>query len=224
LWTVADYPNDPNLVESVQPIVSEVLPKLNPQTVFFPLLKATQPRFEAAHCRLWAGEAVAIAKLMTFVLAQGAPAAAEAEPAHWYTKLCRVVAEHPRAADSPEQLVTEHLFPDLVYDAVMLGFNLLSDRISEQFGSKDEMAAYANQLVTSLTGKGDPLDITHIYLPLVLAGLVVNMRITLPQEKSRETVSLIADAREKRTAEEDSSNKFIFDLLDDLIQRVLEDF
>lgn len=226
LWTLADYPDDPALVEKAQPVASALLPRLTPANVFFPLLKATQPHFEAGRFRLWAGEAVAIAKLLTFVLAQGATPSGDAEPVypHWYTKLCQVAVQNPRAADSLEQLLAERLYLDLVWDAVMLGFNLLSDIATEQLGSQDEMVSYASQLTAALSGKGEPLDITQVYLPLVLAGLIVNTRVTLPHEQTRETISLLANARDKRAAEQDSSNKFIFDLLDDLIERALEHF
>src|SRR5581483_7918360 len=109
-------------------------------------------------------------------------------------------------------------------DAVMVGFNLLADVASEQFGSQDEMVAYANQLVTALSGKGNSLDVVQVYLPLVLAGLLVNTRVTLPREQTRETVSLLANARDKRAAQQNGDNKFVFDLLDDLIERALEHF
>ncbi len=226
LWTLADSPDDTALVEKAQPVVAAILPRLTPASVFFPLLKATQPHFEAGRFRLWAGEAVAIAKLMAFVLAQGVTPAGEAEPAYprWYTRLCRAVVQNPHAADSLEQLVAEQLYLDLAYDAVMVGFNLLADVASEQFGSQDEMVAYANQLVTALSGKGNSLDVVQVYLPLVLAGLLVNTRVTLPREQTRETVSLLANARDKRAAQQNGDNKFVFDLLDDLIERALEHF
>jgi hypothetical protein len=132
--------------------------------------------------------------------------------------------QNPHAADSLEQLVAEQLYLDLAYDAVMVGFNLLADVASEQFGSQDEMVAYANQLVTALSGKGNSLDVVQVYLPLVLAGLLVNTRVTLPREQTRETVSLLANARDKRAAQQNGDNKFVFDLLDDLIERALEHF
>src|SRR5439155_3636316 len=77
LWTAADHADEAMLAERVQPITSILLPKLTRGTVFFPLLKATQPHFEAAQFRLWAGEAVAIAKLLTFVLERGIPKSGE---------------------------------------------------------------------------------------------------------------------------------------------------
>jgi hypothetical protein len=228
LWTAGDFADEAALAEKVKALTSVLLPKLNHTNVFFPLLKATQAHFERAQFRLWAGEAVAIAKVMTFVLEAGIPPASDpnATPQYprWFVRLCRLLNQNPQAAMNIDQLVGELLYPDLVYDAAMLGFAMLVSTTKESFGSNEEMVSYGNQLVASLTGRGEPLDLTHVYLPLVLAGLVINTRVTMPQEQTRETTSLIASAREKRTREEDNSNKFVFKMADDLIQRSLEHF
>jgi hypothetical protein len=227
LWTATDYADEAALAAKVQPLTSVLLPKLNRSNVFFPLLKATQAHFERAQFRLWAGEAVSIAKVMTFVLESGIPnTEGDAKPVYprWFVRLCRLLNQNPQAATNIDQLVAESLYPDLAYDAAMLGFAMLVTVTKEKFGSNQEMVAYGNQLAASLTGKGEPLDLTHVYLPLVLAGLIVNTRVTLPQEQTRETTSLIASAREKRASEEDTSNKFVFTIADDLIQRALEHF
>jgi hypothetical protein len=116
------------------------------------------------------------------------------------------------------------LYLELLHDAAMLGFAMLSTVTREQFGSQEEMTAYANGLVASLSNKGDPLDLTHVYIPLVLAGLVANARVVMPQEQVRDTVNLLVKAREKRAAEKNSDNEFVFTMLDDLIDRALEHF
>ncbi len=224
LWTAADYADESVLLERVQPLTSVLLPKLNRSNVFFPLLKATQPHFENAQVRLWAGEAVAIAKLLTFVLETGIPKTGEGGYPRWFVKLCRLLNQNPQAAAQIDRLVADLLYLELIYDAAMLGFAMLMTVSKEPFGSSEEMIGYGNQLVASLTGKGEPLDLVRVYLPLVLAGLVVNTRVTMPQEQTRETISLIASAREKRANEEDSSNRFVFEFADDLIQRALEHF
>ncbi len=228
LWTMADYPDLEMLLEKANPITSVLLPHLNRGAVFFPLLKATQPRFEGAQFRLWAGECVAIAKLMTLVLETGVPKLAPGETApqypRWFSRLARLVVQNPQAASDIEALVGDSLYLDLVYDAALLGFSMLTTVTKEQFGSPDEVKTYVDQILQMLSGKGEPLDLTHAYLPLVLAGIICNTRVTMPQEQTRETISLLADAREKRAGELDSSNKFVFDLADDLIERALEHF
>src|SRR5262249_38655825 len=119
-------------------------------------------------------------------------------------------------------LVTESIFPDLIYDAVLLGFTMLTTVTNENFGAPDEMAVYADQVVASLGGKGQEFDLLHVYLPLVLAGLLVNTRVVMPQEQPRDTLNLLATALEKRANEQNQDNKFMFDMANDLIERALE--
>ncbi|MCC7446169.1 MAG: hypothetical protein IT324_02075 [Anaerolineae bacterium] len=225
LWTTSDYFDEAALIEQARPLIAQLLPKLNRTTLFFPLLRATQPYFEGSQFRLWAGEAIMITKLMILVLEKGIPpATAGTAPTYprWFVRLCRLVVKEPQLVADPARLVTERLYVDLVYDAALLGFSILTNATHEQFGSDEDMASYAMQLVASLHGKGDMLDLTHAYLPLVLGGLVANERITMPQENTRETVLLLAKAREKRFVEQDHSNEFVFDMLDGLMTNALQ--
>ncbi len=225
LWTTSDFYDEPALVEQARPLTADLLPQLNRSTLFFPLLRATQPRFEGSQFRLWAGEAVMIAKLLILVLEKGVPpATADTTPTYprWFIRLCRLLLKEPQFASDPVQLVTERLYADLIYDAAMLGFSILTNTTHEQFGSDEEVSSYATQIVASLNGKGELLDLTHAYLPLVLGGLIANSRITMPQENPRETALLLAKAREKRFVEQDHSNEFVFDMLDGLITNALQ--
>ncbi len=227
LWTIADSPDDEMLAEKVAPLVAVVLPQLNRTNVFIPLLKATQPWFEKAGFRLWAGEATAISKILTMILEMGVPKSDGTTPVaypRWYSKLLRVLVQNQNAVSNIPQLVADSLYLDLVYDAAIYGFSMLNTVTNEAFGTAEEMAVYADGLVASLAGKGTPLDLTHVYLPLVLAGLVANTRVTMPMEQVRDTLGLIESAREKRTSQQDSDNQFVFAMLDDLIQRALEHF
>jgi len=155
---------------------------------------------------------------------QAGPGQEKAPFPRWFAKLCRLLNKDPKLAADLNHLVTEAIYPDLVYDAVLLGFNMLTTVTKEKFGSHDEMVVYAEQLVASLTGKGEGLDILRAYLPLVLAGLLVNTRVVLPQEQPRETLNLLATAIEKRGGEQNQDNTFMFDMANDLVTRALENF
>ncbi|MCI0693246.1 hypothetical protein L0337_14735, partial [candidate division KSB1 bacterium] len=54
LWTEAEYYEQQAAPNRDEVQMAVLLPKLNRQSVFFPLLKFTQARFEAAGYRLWA--------------------------------------------------------------------------------------------------------------------------------------------------------------------------
>lgn len=194
-------------------MMAGLLQKLTRDNVFFPLLKATQPHFESAQYRLWAGEAVAVAKLMTLVLETG-----PLSPAHprWPEALNRLVGANPQAADI-EALLAHELYPDLAYDAAIFGFTTLMTFTGEDFGSPDEMAEYADGVANSLSAQGDPLELIHAYLPLVLGGIAINAQIIMPGEDPHDTMRLYARARDSRAGEADEGNQFIFDLADKLI-------
>src|SRR5262249_44428728 len=154
LWTIADSPDEAQLAEKVQPMTSAILPQLRRENVFFALLKTTQTRFDQGGYRLWAGEAVMIAKLLTLVLemgiqqpgAKGAGAEAGAEGQvnypRWFVRLCRVLLENPRAASQIEPLVADALYLDLVYDSVLLGFAMLTTVTKQEFGTPGEMITH----------------------------------------------------------------------------------
>jgi hypothetical protein len=224
LWTDADFPDETLLIEKTKAITAVIVPQLNRNNVFFSLLKATQDHFEKAQFRLWAGEAVAIAKLLTVVLEIGsahADATGGQTHPHWFIKLCRLLVRNPQAAHDLNRLVMDLIYSDLVYDATIFGFAMLGTVTKEQFGSADEISEYAHHMASILT-REQSIDFSHVYLPLVLGGIVANARASMPQEQLRETINLIATACEKRANLRTDDNKFIFDLADDLIERALE--
>lgn len=190
-----------------------VLSQLTPDQVFFPLLKLTQTYFEHAHYRLWAGEAVMVAKLLARVLENH-------DTGRWIDTLTHMLAQQPEIAISPDvESVLDRVYPDLIHDAAIQGFQTLTQSTGEDFGTHDEMVEYADGLVALLTGSGDPLDIIHAYLPLALAGLEANAHIVMSGEKPAQTVDLFASATQKRAAEENDNNQFIFEMARKLIGR-----
>lgn len=230
LWTDADYKDENWLTSKAKPYTDRLKPQLKRQQVFFPLLQATQHYFEDAGFRLWAGEAVMIAKLLTLVLEMGAPITIGGQEhpiqPRWFLKLCQTLIRQPALASVEHigRLVSETIYPELIHDAAELGFTMLGTVTSEQFGSPDKLDVYIESLVDAVRMPGTSLGFSRVYLPLVLAGLVANTRISMPQEKVTDTLQLLVSALEKRAAEKDDQNKFIFDMAEDLIQRATEHF
>ncbi|MHB8627312.1 MAG: hypothetical protein ACYDBJ_11100 [Aggregatilineales bacterium] len=226
LWTLHESLDDTTLAEQARPLTSIAQPQLIRQNVFFPLVHATQAACERAGYRLWAGEAVAIAKLLTLALEGGLPATGDLEEVapypRWFIRLCRVLLQTPDLARFPEKLATEVLYSDLIYDAAMSGFKLLSTLTSEDMGNAEEKASYAAALAQTLSqpANGEQrLDLAHIYLPLTIGGLIVHSRLIMPREQAGDLPELLVNARRQREPERTNDNQFVFDLFDQALGR-----
>lgn len=225
LWTMADYKDDYVIAKKVWTPAQNFIRQANRETLFMPLLKATQTNFQACQYPLTAPEAIFVTKIVTLILEMGAVAPDVETPRptwpRWFTHLCRLLHREPALADHVVPLVTQQLYTDLVYDAILYGFTMISTVTNENFGTPDETSHYADDIVDALTTR-KPLDFARAYLPLVLSGLIANARVTMPNEQVRETVFILSKAIEKRAAERSPDNAFIFDTAARLIDRALD--
>jgi hypothetical protein len=224
LWTTEDILDPAAMEASRKAILDRVVRAFKREVIFFPLLKATQRHFDQRGYRLWAGECVMIAKLLTLILEMGAPVtvAGHDEPVfpRWHTHLVHLLASHPRLSN-PDHLpdLIEQLYGEMLYDAALFGFDTLGTVTNESFGTEEEITDYAEGLVRAITGNTGPLDIMKAWLPLALGGLAINSRIAMPREDLLETVELFVRARGRRGAEMDAGSEILFQIADDLIER-----
>ncbi|NDJ76706.1 MAG: hypothetical protein GYB65_10650 [Chloroflexi bacterium] len=225
LWTLRDYADDYTIASQVWEIASRVVEKLRRETVFMPLLKATQARFAECGYKLHPPEAIFITKLLTLIYELGvhAPQPDDPRPAwpRWFTKLCRLLQQQPELANRPDPLAARLLYADVVYDAIMYAFTMLSTVLEESFGDESETTTYAEDIVDALVQQS-PLDFARAYFPLVVGGIIANTRVTMPNEQIRETVFILSKALKQRQPEKNADNAFVFDMADRLIERALD--
>jgi hypothetical protein len=225
LWTVADLADDVAVARQVAEPLRATVQEFRRENVFMPLLKATQEHFGTNGYALQPPEAIFITKLLTLVLETEVvgPSGANPRPAwpRWYTKLSRLLAQDAALAGQIEPVVTCLIYPDLVYEAVLCGFETVGAATRENFGTPDEMHQYAGGIVDAL-GSDQPLDFARAYLPLVMGGVIANARITMPREQIRDTVFMLSKALEKRRPEKNGDNAFIFELTNQLIEQALD--
>lgn len=225
LWTMHQSLGTEDLATQARPYTAVVLPQLTRRNLFFPMLKAIQQHAEDAGYRLWAGEAVVLAKMVVVLLETGQPAPGTdvetVQYPRWFERMCQLLIQQPDLTGQVEQLMTEMLFDELIYDSALNAFAMLKSATTEDLGSPAEMKEYAEALSKSFMGEGDPLDYAHIYLPLGLAGIYNNGRLLMPGEAALDSLELMVNARIQRDAERDDGNEFIFDLGDQLIDRAL---
>ena len=225
LWTMQDYLDDRAILEKTWSIAQTATIHLKRDIVFMPLLRATQERFKASQYPLLPPEAIFITKLLTLILETDVPMPAANTPLsklpRWFMRLARVLFQEPGLASQHEALATQLVYDDLLHDAVVQGFSMVSTVTGEQFGSPDETERYASGLVDTLHDQ-QPVDLARVYLPLVMAGLICASRVTMPREQVRDTVFMLSKALEKRRAEKIPENAFVFDITSQLIDRSLD--
>ncbi len=226
LWTLHESLDDDVIAEQARSLTAIAQPQLVRQNVFFPLIHATQAACERSGYRLWAGEAVAIAKLLTLTLEGGLPVTGNLEEVapypRWFIRLCRILLQTPELARCPEKLATDLLYSDLIYDAALSGFKLISTITTEKVGDAEEMAAYATALAQTLSPQANgaqTVDMAYIYLPLIIAGLIIHSRLIMPREQATDLPEMLVTARQQRESERSADNQFVFDLFDQALGR-----
>ena len=224
LWTMRDHVDETVLVDRVRDKLELVLPRVNRDTLFFPLLEQVQTHFrEVGRYYLKAGEAVFVTKALVLALEQGVPdledGSEDVEYPAWFLRLCRILFDRPDAVKNVPYLFTEPIFDDLLRDAMRLSLTMIHTVTGEGFESEDERDDYIDNVMDVLDGGG--MDFSRLYLPLVLGGLIANTRIVMPHEVPRETIWLLHKARDERLYEKDSDSAPVFDLTEQLLDRAL---
>ncbi len=225
LWTMQDYLDERVILEKTWSIAQTATIHLKRDIVFMPLLRATQERFKASQYPLLPPEAIFITKLLTLILETDVPMPAANTPLstlpRWFMRLARVLFQEPGLSSQHEALATQLVYEELLHDAVVQGFSMVSMVTNEQFGSAEETERYAAGLVDTLHDQ-QSMDLARVYLPMVMAGLISASRVTMPREQVRDTVFMLSKALEKRRAEKTPENGFVFDITTQLIDRALD--
>ena len=225
LWTMRDHADDHAIAQRVWEPAMQVVQQARRDTVFMPLLKATQARFQQCGYALMPPEAIFVTKIMTLVLEMGITEPTEADPhphwPRWFTSMCRKLHQEPALADRVGALIADLLYQDVAYDAVLHGFTMVQTVTNETFGTAEETAHYADDIADALA-RQQPLGLARAYLPLILAGIIANTRVTMPREQIRDTVFTLSKAVERRRQEADDSNRFVLEIADKLIERALD--
>jgi len=121
------------------------------------------------------GEIMAIAKMMAYTV-EDAP---QREPnvvleeTRWFRALCQLLASDPELVHHDRNdLISHALFESVIYEAILLAFNILRHNVRENLGDRNEQLNYANRFMKWISGHGEA-DLSYVYLPLVLGGVAV---------------------------------------------------
>jgi hypothetical protein len=226
LWTKAQYPAERDAVAERVDEARILATTFTTAAILEPLFDTVTESFAARGLPLHPGEALAIAKLLAYVIHSSSALDEGLVPLdnmRWFQSLCQLLAAEPDVVGwALGDLVTGPLFEAVLYDAVTEGFAIIRTRLKTNLGDKNERIPYANKLLGWFTGQSEP-DQTYIYLPLVLAGVAVNAQIVLRGENPWELIDAVEEAARGRVRLASRNVKEVFDLLDKLIARASDD-
>lgn len=228
LWTMHDHLDEYILEPRVRAHYELMKRAFTPERIFRPVLNATLKYYKDAGYLLKTGEAVYIAKAMTYMLCKPHikhPNELEPRPPwpDWYKHLVRVLFQEDRLREHPLKVVTEILYFSLLKDAILFTFDILIKNMQEDFGTLDEQQQYADTIINLLRNNGE-MEFGKVYLPLIVGGLFLNRDITVQGEDVRNTLFDIENAVKARASEKTSDNEFVFEMFSKALDKMLEDF
>jgi hypothetical protein len=190
-----------------------LLPKLTREALYLTFLEESQDRLRAAHLPLHMGEALTLARILTFAVDYflQVPNRQDAILVPAYALAYRF----DLPVDDPVFLVARADYARIARLAISLSFGLLRRRLGRDVWSVEEQRAVAD-FVAQRVEHGGPLPGEFLYLPLLLGGLLVADEVRMPGERIGQSLGLLIQAREKR-AEDLAENPELVDLLDNLI-------
>ena len=144
--------------------------------IYLFLLDEIEERYAARGIPLHPGEAVALAKMLTYTLDEGLELEPgfDMESSQWFQVLCQVLAYDEDLEDMDRgELAAKYLFEPAFFDAIILAFSIIEPKVRIDLGTEAERVDYANRAVAWLAGQGEP-DLSYVYLPLAMGAILVN--------------------------------------------------
>ena len=219
LWTLRDYEQEEEQVQAIAGEAMGFARTLGRHNVYAPLVNHTQEFFAGAGMPLHPGEAVFIAKVLTYVMEDGLDLEEGFSRAdsHWFRRLRGLMVQDRDVIHHTDRLL-RLLYTAIVQDAALLGFIMVTHVTRVNFGDDQERADYASRLVAALEGRM-PVALEHVYVPLALAGTLLLARMTSQGENPWESLDDLIEARDGRISLAGSAFREVFDILNQLIEK-----
>ena len=172
-----------------------LLPSLTPQALYKAFLEESRARFQDANLPLHVGEAIFLAKILTYTVRYflDLPDGHEAVLVPAYVLAYR----YNLPTNDPIFLVVRADYARIARLAVSLSFGMLRQRIGRDVWSMEEQLALTD-LIADRVERGGTLPAEFLYLPLLLGGLMVTHQVRMPGEQLEQSLDLLAKARHLR--------------------------
>jgi hypothetical protein len=185
-------------------------------------VRVVEERFANRGIPLHPGESMAIAKMMAYTVdeAPGLEQDVDVEQSRWFLALCQVLASDPQLLQKDRhELIAQHVFDAVLYDAILMGFHVLQHKVTENLGSAEERLNYTNRVVAWISGRGQA-DLNYVYLPLVLGGLAIYRIVRSSRyEHPWDLIDALTEAYQGRIRLAAGETVVVFDMLADLLDK-----
>jgi hypothetical protein len=197
LWTPGDWDIFARARQEANDRSIYVLPVLTAEALFVRFMEQSQALFAAAGVTLHLGEAIFLAKVLTYTTRY-----LLTNP-EWQGCLLVPMYAYAQLTDQPSDdalwLVTELGYTHVVELAIALSFTLVEETLQREVWSSAEQRA-VRQFVAESLSEGTPLPAEFLYLPLLLGALVVADEITLDGEDIGASLRLLSTSKAERAS------------------------
>jgi hypothetical protein len=131
----------------------------------------------------------------------------------WFTTL----ATSNQGAEVEIPVLLERLYTAIVYDAARVGLQMVSRALRQDPSDSERLMIYADEITTALEGRKS-INLGLVYLPLVLAGILLNGQIGQADENPWTSLAQIKEAAQFRVQQVGSEYGTVFRMLDIILQ------
>jgi hypothetical protein len=214
LWTLEDWDLQHRASREINERRAYIVPYLAPEAIYVPLLDEGRRRFADAGLVLHVGEALTLAKILTYTVSYFMRNADLQDslliPIYMQAYL------HGLPTDNATWLVSEVGYSRIVRLAIALSFALVENTLKRQPWLLEEQRALADLVVGNLES-GLPLHVEFLYLPLMMGGALVMREAVLKGEDPQQSLQMLAQAKKARvedfTGEASGTEEFFDSLL-----------
>ncbi len=141
----------------------------------------------------------------------------------WLQGYLKILVQDERMGGVAPKAIPHFLFDDLLTDALSYAFRLVQRDSGENLGTDEDMAEFAEIIVTKLKTKGE-MDFSYAYLPLILGGIIVTDQVLFPNEKLADIMKEMRTMVEARENERNEENEAVFRMAEFVLAQTLKKY
>ncbi|HMQ54098.1 MAG TPA: hypothetical protein PKD98_18620 [Anaerolineae bacterium] len=196
IWSVKDAETFNKAIREINSRQVKIKQELTPEALYANFFGETVKRFGNVGLPLRIGEAIMLAKIVTFTCQYflDNPNLAPGVLVPIWERAYELDADTTHAM----QLIRTVGFHHLIRLSVATSFGVIAQTTGKQLWELEERQAVASHVADSLE-MGESLDLDFLYLPLLMAGTRLSARLKMPDEDPAHSVALMRQARLART-------------------------